>query len=519
MSLAASVSPTVATYLPGGLAFVTHFPYGCAEQTASSFLPNVAVAQLQGFDAFKIVSEDTLKTNIGGGLQRLYGFQRDDGGFGYWKESDRSYPYLSAYIVFAMQEAREAGYSVDQGVLDRAREYLQGVLRSGGSEPLNLAERAYVLYVLAEGGGVDRGLLENLFEKRADLPLFARAQLAMAFQKTAGNATSKRATALMEDILTHVRIDPRGSYFAETESEPYRSIMHTDTRTTAIVLQAIVRIQPDHPVLPRVVRYLLAVREDGHWDTTQSTSMSVLALVDYLKETGELDADFTATIKIAGAEALRAEFGRANNLSRATGNLLAADLQRGRDNAIEIAKAGKGTLYYDLLLSYFISAEKLPPIEQGMAVERTIAPVGNAPKDPAVGNTYKVTLTVTVPQDRHFVAVESPLPAGFEGVDLALKTAQQNLYGEEFDGSRTGDLGDTSWWWGDWDPLRYFNHREVRDDQIFLFADELPAGVYTYEYLVRATTPGTYKLRPARAYEMYFPEVFGQTAGEIVDVR
>ena len=52
-----------------------------------------------------------------------------------------------------------------------------------------------------------------------------------------------------------------------------------------------------------------------------------------------------------------------------------------------------------------------------------------------------------------------------------------------------------------------------------LFADYLPSGSYEYEYLIRATTPGKFHLRPAKAFEMYFPETFGQTDGGWFEVK
>ena len=39
-----------------------------------------------------------------------------------------------------------------------------------------------------------------------------------------------------------------------------------------------------------------------------------------------------------------------------------------------------------------------------------------------VGDVIKVKLTIIAPTDLHYVVVEDPLPAGFEGVDLSLKT-------------------------------------------------------------------------------------------------
>ena len=96
-----------------------------------------------------------------------------------------------------------------------------------------------------------------------------------------------------------------------------------------------------------------------------------------------------------------------------------------------------------------------------------------------------------------------------EAVDFKLKTSQQDLSDEV-------NQNDGYWWRS---PLRYFNHKEFRDDSVFLFADYLPAGVYEYEYLARATTPGKFKYRPTRVWEMYYPEIFGQTEGGWIEVK
>jgi len=61
--------------------------------------------------------------------------------------------------------------------------------------------------------------------------------------------------------------------------------MHTDSRTNAIVLQALIRIAPDSVFIPKIVRYLLSIRENGHWDTTQSTALSIFSMVEFLKST------------------------------------------------------------------------------------------------------------------------------------------------------------------------------------------------------------------------------------------
>ncbi len=507
-SLSITVSPSLATYLPGGLAYLSHYPYGCAEQTLSSVLPNVVLQKLQGFDAFRIVEKKQLDDMVISGLTRLSTFQRGDGGFGYWQESTRSFPALSAYALHALSLIRDNGYAVDDGVIARARQYLDSVLRtSHPKEELDAALRAQILFVLAETGGVDGNLLANLDEQRATLPLFAKAQLAMAFHRSKSKA---KAREILMEILQSAKVDGRGTHFEEENVSRYASLMHTNDRTTALVLQAMLRIDPKNALIPNAVRYLLAVRKDGHWDTTQSTVSVLLAFIDYLDQTKELDGSYTAGVEIDGTQVLDWKVTKQNVLSRKEVKLALDELLRGEESTLTIGKEGKGRLYYDAVLSYFYTADTLPPAEEGISVLRSIAPLAGEKQSLTVGNTYRVTLTITVPEDRHFVAVESPFPAGFEPVDVNLATAQKTLLQDD-----TTRMWDENYWQS---GLWRFNHRELRDDMFFAFADELPAGVYQLTYLMRATTPGTFHERPARVFAMYFPEVFGQTAGKIVTV-
>lgn len=511
-TLSIAISPTLATYLPKGLEYLFHFPYGCAEQTLSAVLPSIALSGLQRAGAFQIITRKDLEANVVRGLERLSTFQRGDGGFGYWPESGRSFPYLSAYVLEAFHLMQRYGFAVDQGMIARTQEYLDRALRSGNPrDRVDQATRAYILFVLAETGRKDVSLLNNLDADRDALPLFAKAHLAMAYEKS---GSRRKASEIVEEILRSAKVDARGTRFEEEEDSAYASLMHTNDRTTALVLQALLRIDPKNALVPNVVRSLLAARKDGHWDTTQSTVRSLLALVDAIDATEEMRASYTANVDVNGENVLAWEVNVQNVLTRKEVTLALDRLLRGRENPVSLQKEGTGKLYYDLLLSYFYTSDHLPPAEEGIAIQRGVEPVSGqeSGKNPslAVGNTYRVTLTITVPEDRHFVAVESPLPAGMEPIDLSLETAQKSLLQDD----TTRGWSEAYWQSGLW----RFTHRELRDDSFFAFADELPAGVYQLTYLMRATTPGTFHERPARAWQMYFPEVFGQTAGKLVTI-
>lgn len=511
-SVTVSVAPTIATYLPEGLSYLATYPYGCAEQTASSFLPNVALSRLQGFDAFSLVDGKTLERNVSAGLQRLYGFQQQDGGFGYWTQSHGSYPYLTAYILYALQLTKNNGYAVDSSVLDRAAEYLQGELRNSRSEYLDDNTRAYALFVLAETGrNADVSLLNNLYQRRSGLAILSKAHLAMAYQK---GAQKSKAAELVKEMLNSAIVDKRGARFEEDSSRNYGWMMHTNTLTTATVVQAMVRIQPEHELLPKMIRYLLDTRQHGRWDTTQSTSISLLAFAEYLDQTKELEGSMTAAVELRGKKVLDQQFDARNILQRKDVSAALSEFVRGTESEVKIGKQGSGKLYYDIVLQYIYTPERIEAAEEGIGILREMQPLTKADASMEAGTMHKVTLTITVPEWRYLVAVESPLPAGMEAIDFQLRTTQQDL------ANTVNRQSDGEWSWDYyWNGLWRFNHREFRDDQVFLFADELPPGVYRYEYLVRATTPGKFHLRPARVWEMYYPETFGQTSGDWLEIR
>jgi hypothetical protein len=122
----------------------------------------------------------------------------------------------------------------------------------------------------------------------------------------------------------------------------------------------------------------------------------------------------------------------------------------------------------------------------------------------AAGAEVTVEVTVDCPTTRRFVAVEVPLPAGLEAVDTSLATSAR----------RPAAADEESFWW-----QPGFDRVEPRDDRLLLYATELPAGRHTTKVICRATTPGQFTVAPARAEEMYAPEVFGTTAAAAFEVR
>jgi uncharacterized protein YfaS (alpha-2-macroglobulin family) len=158
----------------------------------------------------------------------------------------------------------------------------------------------------------------------------------------------------------------------------------------------------------------------------------------------------------------------------------------------------------------FAPLQPLPPRDEGLAVYKRIESLdGRLLTDVPAGTLAVVTLEVTVPKESLFVVVDDPLPAGFEAVQSNFLTESEErqravVLLSASDGRRPWDVG--------------WNHVEIRDNRVLLFADSLRAGIHRYRYLVRALTFGTFGAPGPRIQQMYAPEVFGRGSEQAVKI-
>ena len=155
-------------------------------------------------------------------------------------------------------------------------------------------KRLMILYALAEGGVAPTESLEALYDAREKLSHYARAYLAMALDLTNAQTYQGHIDTLLSDINNAAILSATGAHWEETQSDWWA--MNTDTRSTAIILDTLTRLDPDNELIPNVVRWLMVARQDGIWETTQETAWALIALTDWMVETGELDADYDYSV-------------------------------------------------------------------------------------------------------------------------------------------------------------------------------------------------------------------------------
>lgn len=58
-------------------------------------------------------------------------------------------------------------------------------------------------------------------------------------------------------------------------------ILHSSTRTDAVILEALVNYNPQHPLVLKLAQGILKERKEGIWKTSQENSWAILSLLKY----------------------------------------------------------------------------------------------------------------------------------------------------------------------------------------------------------------------------------------------
>ena len=505
----ASVSSTALVGLDGASRYLFDYPYGCLEQQTSRVRPLLVGKDL--LDAYDLsVLDGGADAAVDEWLASLDGFWTGNG-FSLWRGGRQPNLYVSAYAILGLAEADAAGYAVPSGLTREAVAWLERTVRNRTrSRPDHYSgavwadTRALMLYALARHG---RELASEVTTLAND-PALSDEGAATLLRAVALVPSLARLKAPLSDRLrSRLRVEATTAYLDMPDGDDWGWIFSTDARATAHALTALVESTPSADVRQlgqRMVRYLMGRQEGGHWASTQENAAVVDAFRAFADAYETETPAFTAEVSVAGTRLLRESFqGRSLDVAEASRGL--AGLPRGQDVPVTLAATGTGRAYYLFVLDTY-SAQPAAARSNGLTISRTLQPLDDrgqpegAPlaSDATVeaGQLVRVTVRLQSPTTRSYIVVDDALPAGLEALNAAFDTsptAARQQSGQER-------------WWGS------FNHTEIRDDRVLLFADRLLPGGHTYTYLARATTPGRFVHPPAQAEAMYSPEVMGRTA-------
>ena len=508
-----NTSSTALQALTDAVLYLAEYRYASSDAYASRILAISALRDVLGaFEAEGLASPAELDATVRRDITELAALQNSDGGFGWWSRNRPSSPYQSIQAMHALTVARNEGFTVPDGVMASGHWYLETI---EDRIPADYSQRskdmlsAYALHVRSLGGDRDARAARTLWERRGtDLESDALAWIWPVVDDDAVEASIER-------VLNNRVVESAGTAaFITDYGEDAYLLLHSDRRTDAIVLDALITMAPESDLVPKVVAGLLANRVRGRWNNVQENSFILLALNRYFAAFEATDPDFVARVWLGDLYAAQHQFsGRSTD--RALTLVPMAELLAAGDSDLVVEKDGEGRLYYRLGLRYAPDDLNLDPLDRGFVVQRSYEAVDD-PGDVwldddgvwhvLAGAQVRVNVTMVNDSRRTNMALVDPMPAGFEALNPALAVTG------DIDARRGGAAG--SWWRWTW-----YEHQNLRDDRAEAFSSYLWAGTHEYSYVVRATTPGTFVVPPAKAEEIYASEVFGRSRTDTVIVQ
>lgn len=481
-----------------GMELLTGFPYGCVEQTMSKALPNAVVARAHsrlGLGAAGL--PERLSAPITAGLQRLYGFQNEDGGWGWWAH-DGSDDQQTAWVVLGLGLTGEAGFEVDDAVIARGAERLTQRLAAMDARP-----RAFALYALALVKRGDEVASLKLAASPESLDAFAQAALALALQRQDRNA---EAEVLVDRLLADIETRDDQAWWPLAKGGGQPRMMPSAVRGTALGLSALLAIRPEDEAVPGVVRWLISQRGAGGWGSTQESAFSIIALTDYLAARPEHATPSRFELRLDDRVLGAGQLGPGALTAQL--QLSLADLHRGI-NRLRLSQDGTEPIHFSVQRELSLARSPVSAAGPISVTRRWQLPGGSSGFAADRGDLVEVHLSLETQQPLAYVLIEDVLPAGLEAVNPRLATASRLA------ASTAAAAGAAAT-----NPAAgAVDHVELRADRVGLFITDLPKGRRELVYLARAARAGTFSALPATASAMYDPSGWGRSGSAVFTVR
>jgi uncharacterized protein YfaS (alpha-2-macroglobulin family) len=500
-TLMVQIAPSMATTMLDALPYLIDYPYGCTEQTMSRFLPAAITAKTLRDLGLK--PETAMQKMFGGveqstadathpegardlkqldaitkeSLERLYNFQHADGGWGWWKDGDSDH-FMTAYVLWGMTLAHQAGIEVKQDVAARAASYLDKELVE---EEANYDQQAWMLHALAVYSGAagasssgtasaspasagtitqfQSKAFDNLFANRDRLNAYTRALLALAAHNL---GYRDKAKTLVENLENGVKIDakPDTSIVQQGPQSSDPSVIGTahwgedgvywrwsegGIEATSFALRALLAVDPQNRLIEPVTNWLVKNRRGAQWSNTRDTAIVVLTLNDYLRTSKELQPQLSYELIVNSTSIATKQITATDALGAPSKFEIPREVIRDGMNEISIRRtSGDGPLYFSAQAKFFSLEEPIqaagneifvrrqyfklvnhPTLLKGFVSERVPLNDGDTVKS---GERVETVITIEAKNNYEYLLFEDLKPAGLEAVQLR---SGENLYVKE----------------------------------------------------------------------------------------
>jgi len=370
---------------------------------------------------------------------------------------------------------------------------------------------------LSQAGAANQTISDPLYDARDRMSPASRALLASIIKK--GNPADPRVSELINNLETSA-VRTASSAHWETQEE---NIIQRGSPmyTTSVVVYILAQIDPANQIIIDAVRFLAAHRNArGLWNNGYENAWAMIALNEAMVGLGDLRSDFAFNASLNGSPLTGGDV-NGIQLTPLKANVPLEFLSTDSPNLLTIQREdGLGRLFYNVVLKVNRPVEDVKPLDMGMSVERVYCRSEQKRCTPlsslqiASDRTINAQLTLTLPHDSYYVMVDDHIPAGMEVLNRNLKTSQLGVNATDVQ-VQFDDADPFADGWGWW----LFNEPQIHDEGILFTADYLPAGTYVLTYTLIPVQAGEFRVLPAHAWQAFFPEVQGTSAGTVFEIK
>ncbi len=497
------VSTSVITALKGNLAKLVRYPYGCAEQTISSTVPNAIYYNLQ-----KLLEEEdeTAKAYTLAGIERLKKFQTPDGGFALWQGAENSSSYVSATIGEGLVLIEDSGFDLPSEMKEQYLDYLtkklQSKINSGNYQSGRLSESEKLKFAfIAAKLGNDMSFLKFVDMSFYKLPVLSpkdKARLAEIYlfalkqdSKTKKELIKRKLEIISENLWQSIeskKIDEETLFVVENSSGYGR--FSNRVSDLAEIFTVLVKLDDKNPLITALLEQIQNPSSKNTYFSSYTERTRFLALKSYFDQTREEKKTALNIVLKIGEKEFPLEV---DSFNTETLTLDLLEVLEKEKNEIEISAFLKNdeSFYINYKSTYYVDdISKMQPTENKLKVWRNVK-YGNGEKvkdfsKAKVGDIYWVDLHIENPERKNQIVVSDHLPSNFEFIDTP----------EYADG---------------------FERLEFRDDRLDVFLKEGVQQVFI-GYKVRVISEGAFHWPPAKGVAMYEPGISGSGQGRMVHI-
>lgn len=328
--------------------------------------------------------------------------------------------------------------------------------------------------------------------------LYAKGILALALHRNDDRTTSAKILRSLKE--NSINSEEMGMYWKANTASWYWH--QAPIETQALLIEAFSEIDGDRTTIDNLKIWLLKNKQTNRWETTKATTDAVYALLlqgsDWLSVTDAVDVLVGGNkIEPSKMENVRVEAGTGYYKTTWNTNEITSDLGN-----VKLTKKVKGIAWGALYWQYFEDLDKITTAETPLRLKKKLflrnhtdtgEKISEITKSTPlkVGDLVRVRIELRADRNMEFVHMKDMRAAGFEPVNVM-----------------------SSYKWQD--GLGYYE--STKDASTNFFFDELPKGVYVFEYDLRVNNAGNFSNGITTIQSMYAPEFSSHSEGVRVAV-